>query len=83
MNEAYEEAGKALISGISYMMDEAQKINSQIYNGIIVSKSGNSYTIKINGNDYNIPLYGEFTHNVNDVVKVFVPQGNMNLAFFI
>lgn len=83
MNEQYKEAGDALISSFSYMMNESQKINTQIYNGLITNIADNVYTVQVNGNKYTLPQYGEFTHAVNQVVKVFVPQGNMNLAFFI
>lgn len=83
MNEQYKEAGDALLSSFEYMLSEGLKSNTQIYNGIIVNEDNGIYTIKINGNNYAIPQYGEFTHVVNQVVKVFVPQGNMNLAFFI
>lgn len=82
-NEQCKEAADSLVSSIGYMIGEANKLNTQIYNGVITAVSGGSYTILINGKTFTIPLYGSFSHSVNDVVKVFVPQGNMNLAFFI
>ena len=83
MGEQYKEAVDGLIAGFDYMLQESNKQNTQIFNGIITAISGGSYTIKLNGNEYVIPLYGGLSHSINDVVKVFIPQGNMNLAFFI
>ena len=83
MNEQYKEAVDGLIGGFDYMLQENNKKSTQIFNGVITAVNGSSYTIKLNGNEYVIPLYGGFIHNVNDVVKVFIPQGNMNLAFFM
>lgn len=83
MNEQYKEAVDGLIVGFDYMLQESNKQNTQIFNGIITAVNGGSYTIKLNGNEYVIPLYGGLAHNVNEVVKVFIPQGNMNLAFFM
>lgn len=83
MGEQYREAVNGLITGFDYMLQENNKQNTQIFNGIITAINNGSYTIKINGNEYVIPLYGNFNHDINEVVKVFIPQGNMNLAFFI
>jgi hypothetical protein len=65
------------------MQEQKELEHTKIYNGIILSLSGKSANIKINGKNYTINQYGNFVHTVNDVVKIFVPQGNMNLAFFI
>lgn len=83
MNNQFKEALQALITSIKYMIEQTFKNTTQIYDGIIVSVNGNKYEVRFNGNTYNIKLYGNNTHQVNDIVKVFIPQGNMNLAFFI
>lgn len=82
-NNEYKQAVDNMLQGFNYMLNNSIKSTTQIYNGLIVSVVNNEYTIKINGNNYVIPLYGSFTHSVNEIVKVFIPQGNMNLAFFI
>lgn len=82
-NNEYKRAVDSMLQGFEYMVNNSAKNTTQIYNGLIINIIDNSYTVRVNGNDYLIPLYGSFTHNINDVVKVFIPQGNMNLAFFI
>lgn len=75
----YKEAGDSLLKSFQYMMDENAKGSTLIYNGLLTGAS----TVQLNGQEYNIVQYGSFSHSVGDVVKVFVPQGNMNSAFFI
>lgn len=79
----YQEAIKSLLHGIDYMIQNAMTKSTQIYNGLIVSKTGNKAEIRVNGKTFTLPQYGNFSHVVNETVKVFVPQGNMNLAFYI
>lgn len=79
----YKDAINSLLSGMQYMIEQAVKNCTQIYNGTIISIYGNNYTVKVNGNDYVLRPYGEGSYEKNNIVKVFVPQGNMNLAFFI
>lgn len=79
----YKQAVDEIARGITYMMGENNMSNTQIYNGVITAINNDIYVIKINGKTYNLTQYGNFNHNVNSVVKVFVPQGNMNMAFFI
>ena len=58
--------------------------NTQIYNGILLSltEDGNIGTVLINGKQYSLPFNGSLPERSTGVtVKVFVPQGNMNLAF--
>lgn len=82
-NEIFKEAVNQIARSIDYMLDQKDLGNTKIYNGLITALSNNNASIKINGKIFSINQYGTFTHNVNDMVKVFVPQGNMNLAFFI
>ena len=82
-NKTYQEAIKSICNSIKYMIDQATKQVTQIYNGVIITIENNNYTVQINGLTYNLTQYGNLSHSVGDVVKVFVPQGNMNMAFFI
>ena len=79
----YHDAIKSLLHGIDYMIQNAMTKSTQIYNGLIVSKTGDKAEVKVNGKTFTLPQYGNFAHVVNETVKVFVPQGNMNLAFYI
>ncbi len=81
-NKLYQDAVKAIGTSVQYMIEQSVQ-STQIYNGVITSMFSGAYSITLNGKSYNIPHYGSFTHSVGDVVKVFVPQGNMNMAFFI
>ena len=81
--DKYKQAIQELMRSVKYMIDSRMEHTTKIYNGLILSISGNVATIKINGKTYDIPQYGSFSHGANDVVNVFIPQGNMNLAFFI
>ena len=83
MMDKYKQAIQELMRSVKYMIDSRMEHTTKIYNGLILSMSGNVATIKINGKTYDIPQYGSFSHGANDVVNVFIPQGNMNLAFFI
>lgn len=83
-SKEFKEAVEQIIRSINYILEEKNLTNTQIFNGILIQINDNVGTIKINGKEYdNIPQYGNFQHEVRNTVKVFVPQGNMNLAFFI
>lgn len=82
-NSLYTEAVGSLTKGMNYMIEQALKGITQIYNGFIVSTNGNKYNIRLNGETYALSQYGDFSHSVGETVKVIVPQGNMNMAFFI
>lgn len=80
----YYKALNYFIQGIFYIVERIFKKNStKIYSGIIVSNNNNGqWNVKYNGEVHAIPSYGSISPNVNDIVKVIIPQGNQNLAFF-
>lgn len=80
--DANKEASQALMRGVKYLVEQSSQDTTKIYNGVVVSIT-NGYTIRVNGNNYNMDMYGGGDVAINSVVKVFVPQGNMNLAFFM
>lgn len=82
-NQIYKEAVESITNSVQYMIAQTTKNMTQIYNGIVVSVNNNNYTISVNGQEYIIKQYGNLIHVAGDVVKVFIPQGNMNIAFFI
>lgn len=79
----YKEAIQTIMQSVKYMIDTKMAHTTKIYDGLILSINGTNANIRINGKDYVVPSYGLLEHNANQIVKVFVPQGNMNLAFYI
>lgn len=67
------------------MINEA--INSKttkIYSGIVQSSNTNgTWNILYNGKVHAVKPYGSIVPKVDTVVKVFIPNGNENLAFFM
>ena len=82
--ENFQQAINSMLQGFQYIVDKAKQENTQIYNGILLSltEDGNIGTVLINGKQYSLPFNGSPPDRSTGVtVKVFVPQGNMNLAF--
>lgn len=85
-NETMQKALDEILRGVQYLIDQAIKENTfRGYNGIITSSAsiGDTWNVIVNGKSYILPHYGSNTPVVGQTVKVFVPQGNMNLAYFI
>lgn len=79
-----QDAINAIIQGISQMIDNFNSKTTKIYEGIIVSQADSGkWNISYNGKTHAVKPYGSVTPSVNLMVKVIVPQGNQNLAFFI
>ena len=78
-----QEATMQLIRGIKYIVQKIVKKNStQVYDGIVLSESADGkWNVQYNGQSHAIKPY-KMTPTTNTMVKVFVPQGNQNLAFF-
>ena len=83
MDEMNQQAIEALLSGMNEMIKEALRNTTKIYNGVVVGQDGQNWKVQYNGKVHSIPLYGNNTPKVGRVVKVFIPQGNANLTFFI
>ena len=80
----YTPEQKELLDAMQIMIDKAiEKIFIQTDGIVIGSVSGNIYTVKVNGQNYNLPHYGDFTVNVNSTVKVLVPYNNFSMAWFL
>ena len=59
-------------------------MTTKIYDGVIVSNNGDGrWNIRYNGEVHSVRSYGNANPTVDQMVKVFVPQGNQNLAWFI
>lgn len=72
-----------LLDAIEIIVDKKIRENTaQIYPGICKSVSGNSCVMSINGKDNTIQFYGSIP-TVGSIYRVFVPNGNMSMAFSI
>ena len=72
-----------LLDAIEIIVDKKVRENTaQIYLGICKSVSGGSCVMSINGKDNTIQFYGSIP-TVGAIYRVFVPDGNMSMAFAI
>ena len=72
-----------LLDAIEIIVDKKIRENTaQIYLGVCKSVSGNSCVMSINGKDNTIQFYGSIP-TVGAIYRVFVPDGNMSMAFII
>ena len=72
-----------ILDAIEIIVDKKIKEQTtQIYPGICKSVNGNSCVISINGKDNTVQFYGS-APNVGAIYRVFVPYGNMSMAFII
>lgn len=72
-----------ILDAIEIIVDKKIKENTtQIYQGVCKSVNGNSCVAIINGKDNNVRYYGG-EPKIGDMYRVFVPNGNMSMAFMI
>ena len=73
-----------IIRSVKYMIKDFSKNITQIYDGIVISAAqNNKWNIQYNGETHAVKLYGTNTPSIGDRVKVFIPQGNQSVAFFM
>ena len=72
-----------ILDAIEIIVDKKIKEQTtQIYPGICKSVNGNSCVMSINGKDNTVQFYGS-APTVGTIYRVFVPYGNMSMAFII
>ena len=72
-----------ILDAIEIIVDKKIRENTvQIYPGVCKGVSGNSCVMSINGRDNTVQFYGS-TPTVGTIYRVFVPNGNMSMAFII
>ena len=83
MNED-RQAVKEILRSIKYLIEHFTKTSStQIYDGIVKSSNSNgTWNVQYNGETHALKPY-RITPSVNTMVKVVIPQGNQNLAYFM
>ena len=71
-----------LIESIGLMIEKGVESNTNIYTGVVKSVDGKRAVVSVNGQNQNVSIV---TANVSsgNVVRVFVPEGNMSAAFII
>ena len=85
MNNDAREAVNEILKSLAYLIEEkAVKQSTQNYDGVILSNDGNNkWSVKYNGEIHSLPHYGDFPPQIGKMVKVFIPQGNSSVAYFI
>ena len=73
---------KELIESIGLMIEKGMESNTNIYTGVVKSVDGKRAVVAVNGQNQNVSIATADVSSGN-VVRVFVPQGNMSAAFII
>ena len=76
------EAKQEILEAIEILIKSALKNTTKIYTCIVKDSSGGRCTVLLNGDEYIVKFYGD-TPTVNLTYPLFVPQGNLSLAFVI
>ena len=72
-----------ILKSTKYIIKEELRHITQIYDGIVLSNNNDGrWNVRYNGEVHAVKPY-KITPNVNDMVKIIIPQGNQALAFFI
>lgn len=83
MDEMNQEAVQAMLEGFNLLLKEAISNTTKIYDGFVVGQNGTNWNVRYNGQVHSIKQYGDNQVKAGKIVKVFIPQGNANLTFFI
>ena len=71
-----------LIESIGLMIEKGMESNTNIYTGVVKSVDGKRAVVTVNGQNQNVSIATADVSSSN-VVRVFVPEGNMSAAFII
>ena len=71
-----------LIESIGLMIEKGMESNTNIYTGVVKSVDGKRAVVAVNGKNQNVSIATADVSSGN-VVRVFVPEGNMSAAFII
>lgn len=83
MDEMNQKAVQAMLEGFNLLLKEAINNTTKIYDGFVIGQNGTNWNVRYNGQVHSIKQYGDNQVKVGKIVKVFIPQGNANLTFFI
>lgn len=83
-NNTLWDAIQEIIRSCQVMITESVKKTTKVYDGLIVSNAGDKqWNVRYNGENHTVKQYGTVSYLQGSSVKVFVPQGNQNLAFIM
>lgn len=71
-----------ILEAIDIMIKSALKNTTKIYTCVVRHSSGNKCTVFLNGEEHIVRFYGS-TPKDGYAYPMFVPQGNLSLAFII
>ena len=72
-----------ILDAIEIVINKKIRENTaQIYSGVCKSVNSNSCVMSINGKNNTVQFYGS-APSVDSIYRVFVPNGNMSMAFII
>lgn len=83
MDEMNQEAVQAMLEGFNSLLKEAISNTTKIYDGFVIGQNGTNWNVRYNGQVHSIKQYGDNPVKAGKIVKVFIPQGNANLTFFM
>lgn len=82
MEEKRKPLEQELIESIGLMIKKGMESNTDIYTGVVKSVDGKRAVVAVNGQNQNVAIATADVSSGN-VVRVFVPNGNMSAAFII
>lgn len=73
-----------IIQGIYKMLDDyCKNYSTMIYSGIVIAdNSDGTWNVQYNGEVHAMKPY-KTSPTVGEMVKIFIPNGNQNLSFFM
>lgn len=82
MEENRKAPEQELVESIVLMIDKGLQSTTNIYTGVVKSVDGKRAVVTVNGQNQNVAIATADVSSGN-VVRVFVPNGNMSAAFII
>lgn len=82
MEDKKKSPEQELVESIGLMIEKGMETNTNIYMGVVKSVDGKRAVVTVNGQNQNVAIATADVSSGN-VVRVFVPDGNMSAAFII
>ena len=73
---------KEIMESIDVLVKRRMCKVTQSYYGIVVAVEDRKCVVKLNGNEYSVPFYGNIPE-INKKYPVIVPQGNFSQSYVI
>lgn len=82
MEKSKKSPEQELVESIGLMIDKGLESTTDVYTGVVKSVDGKRAVVSINGRNQNVAISSAAVASGN-VVRVFVPRGNMSAAFIV